>query len=217
MAVTVNATASADQTGASSTSFTFNNLTIVSGANRALFVNICFNTTAPSSIILTWNGVTVPEIDHAFSTVSKITRIYGLLNPDIGNNVLSASWTGAGEYVVDAIAFNGVTQTSLGAAFLTQGSNGTGTSASQTFTGTAGNMVINTYEINATTVASVDHTSLYIDSSASGAGACNYANASTNISLGATFNSSQAWGMIGAEIVAAAGLTSNILQSQICM
>jgi len=131
MTVSFDAQSTASTTGAAATSFSNStNLTVGSGTNRALLVCIAWSTsTPPTGINLTWNGVALTQLIIHSASSGSTAAIYGLLNPASGANTLAGSWTGARDFYVDGISFNGVDQTSTAVAFLTNFATGTSINA----------------------------------------------------------------------------------------
>lgn len=70
-----------------------------------------------SGTTVTWNGSTMTLVGQATGGTGRLA-MFGMLNPPTGDNQLViGSWAAPGELFVDALAFDGVTQASVAAAF----------------------------------------------------------------------------------------------------
>src|SRR6266446_1930474 len=134
MAVVFDAQSSADITGAAATSFSDStNLTVGTGANRALLALLAWSSTAaPTGISITWDGVALTPVSTAKSVhlTAGNTQIYGLVNPNSGTKTFAGSWTGSRDFYAAGVAYTGVEQSNEANAF-TNGNfaNGGSTSA----------------------------------------------------------------------------------------
>lgn len=108
------------------TTMTISNLTVGSGANRALIVHIGFVSAAlPAGLTVTWDSggsnqtmTAIPGTNSGTNgALTQSVVLYGLLNPTSGNKNLVVSWTGSLEAHGTAISFTGVDQTSIAVAF----------------------------------------------------------------------------------------------------
>ncbi len=134
MAVVFDAQSSADITGAAAVSFSDStNLTVGTGANRALLALLAWSSTAaPTGISITWDGVALSPVSGTNSVhgTAGNTQIYGLINPNSGTKTLAGSWTGSRDFYVAGIAYTGVEQSNIANAFTAGTSrNGGSTSA----------------------------------------------------------------------------------------
>lgn len=125
MAVTVNANMTTGNGNggqcervASNTTLSSTGLTIAAGSNRLLIVPIVWSNagTLPSGITITWNGVGLTQVPSAYGgTTGSYAGLWYLLNPDTGNQTLTANWTTTSGCYMGAICFDGAGSISGGA------------------------------------------------------------------------------------------------------
>jgi hypothetical protein len=95
----------------------------VSASGTAILAWLEFTNAAPGTVTVSWNftGTTQAMTLLTSSTVASSTiRLYGLINPTVGNKRLSASWGVTGSGILTAMSFAGT---------FTGSTSGTGTSA----------------------------------------------------------------------------------------
>lgn len=132
MAITLNGTLGTAANIASATSGTYTGITIASGSNSALVLTISFDQTI-SGLTATWDSggtnqaMTVVNSQKE-NTWTRWIYILALLAPTTGNLTLSLSWTTAANARLNCVAFDGVLQTSIAAAF-TNAANDNNTTA----------------------------------------------------------------------------------------
>jgi hypothetical protein len=109
-AVLVDATGTAvDQTGAA-TSATNSSLTVGAGSNRALVCVLEVNS-AMTSAAITWHTTQNMVLISSYTDSNTQTvSLFGLVNPDSGNNSAVATWTGATEAFLQCQSYTGVSQ-----------------------------------------------------------------------------------------------------------
>jgi hypothetical protein len=123
-------------------------MTVGSGTNRALVVQIVTNLSTISGVTVTWDfggtGQVCTLIGAANSSNSTARALlYGLVAPTPGLKQLRVSWTGTANVVVDAVAYTGVDPTGGTTSFAHFNSAvGTSASASVTVTSATGNAVV---------------------------------------------------------------------------
>lgn len=209
MAVVFDAQCTSDVTGSAATSFSdATQLTIGSGANRALVVMVVWSTaTPPTGVTFTWNGLALTLISATSvgtTDTSANVALYGMLNPASGTKTLTGLWTGARDFYVGSVAYSGVDQTSIAVAF-PHGNTATGNSGSPTvaITSAVGNAVVGVMGTFGGFISGTG-TSVFIDTlqTMSGFGQ-RYAGAST-VNNAFTTGSSP-WAICGCDVLAAAG------------
>jgi hypothetical protein len=207
----------------SAATLSITNLTVGSGANRALVVCLMFGSGAsslPAGLALVWDSIganqSLTQISGTLTLnggTSAASAIYGLINPVSGNKTLTISWTGNNEAHACAIAFTGVDQTSVAVAF-PHGTNvnhttSTASPTSVTVTSATGNMVVACHEQNVAVFSAVNQTSLAIDSTGPNlAVAANYASGAATVTLTGTFAGSGAWDALGCDVLASGGVAA---------
>jgi hypothetical protein len=110
-AVTVNATATAvDTGGVAVTTATNSSLTIGSGSNRAL-VCVLEGISAMGSAAITWDTTQNMVLISSYTDSNTQTvSLFGLVNPDSGNKSSVATWTGSTEAFLQCQSYTGVNQ-----------------------------------------------------------------------------------------------------------
>src|SRR6185503_16585543 len=140
LTVTFDANATADVTANGVTSITSANLTVGSGSNRALVVQLGFSLQTLSALAVTWDFggsaqacAVVPNAAANRSTTPGRSELWGLVNPISGAKTLKAAWTGSSDVVMNAVAWRNVDQTG-GATSFPHGTSATGTSTTPSVT-----------------------------------------------------------------------------------
>lgn len=214
MTVAFDAKSSVDTTANGATSFTSTNLTVGSGANRALIAAICWSgATPPAGASITWGGTALTlipgtSVGHTGDNVA----LYGLLNPASGTLALAGSWTGARDYCVAAASFTGVNQTSIAAAF-PNGHTATGTASpsSVAVTSAVGNMAVAAFANDASTYTATSGTNIFIDNVPSliSAAATRDVGAAS-VTLTGTMGGTGNWAAGGCSVAQVAGAVPNV-------
>ena len=199
------------------TSVTFNNITVGTGANRALVVVLSFSSqvspTFPTGITCNWDTAGTPQAMTQIpnTTASQVTAggtrflfstIFGLVAPHSGNLTLVCSWTNSSVAYIDALSFTNVLQTG-GAATFRNGTTATGLSQglSVIVPSITGDFVV------ATTAQSFNETGTSpttIYTSGAGAfsdGTASFTAGSENTTMSVTGSSSDAWTFSGVDVV----------------
>lgn len=210
MAVTFDANSSANGRQGAGTTFDFTNLTVGSGTNRALVVQLQFGTNPGTISVANWDQTGTPqaltEIPNtaADSAGGVSTRLFGLVNPTSGNKTLRFTWTTDTEIFVNAVSWTGVDQTG-GATSFPNGTNATGNSASAsvTVTSAVGNAVMGVFG-NGNGITSVNNTQTFLDNSGINCAGGNRADGAASVALTATLTSDK-WAASGTDIAAAGG------------
>jgi hypothetical protein len=179
---------SATVSNSANTSITNNNLTIGSGSNRALVVPLVLSVQATSAVTCTWDGVSMTQIVSANTplTTGK-AMLFGLVNPNSGNKVLTCSWTTGSGAAISGVSYTAVDQTGGGTSFPNSTSNPvTQSGGSSTLTVTSStndavmDSIINVNAVN--TMGSPNQTNVYTNTgsfSAGGSGSSRAAGASS--------------------------------------
>lgn len=146
-AVSLNGSVGTPASFASATSVNYTGITVAAGSDRALVCTIGFEQNA-TSITFTWDsGGTNQAMTSVNSqkedTWPRYIYIFGLLAPTTGNKTLAISWTTSASGRVNCVAFDGVLQTNIAAAF-TNAANSSGNSAnpSQAITTSSGDATV---------------------------------------------------------------------------
>lgn len=116
MNVTFDANATAEVLASGTTSVTSSNLTIGVGSQRALVVQLCFDSKTVTGVTVTWdNGVSNQAMTLIASAVGAgafgRAELWGLVNPVSGTKSLRAAWTGNSDALIDGVAWTSVNQT----------------------------------------------------------------------------------------------------------
>lgn len=218
MAVAFDAQSSASSTANGVTSHNHTNLTVGSGANRALLVMVAWSTTVPTGITVTWdNGASnqactlITNASHGSATGgNRSVQLYGLVAPVSGNKTLRVAWTGAADVYVDAIAVTGADQTGGATTFpngtSANGATGPGATNGVTITSAVGDYVIAAHVTPTNAVSSVNQTQAFINNSAAGISAGgNRAVGAATVSCTATYDTATpTWSSVGTSIKASA-------------
>lgn len=111
VAFDANATISVNGTGTSATN---GNLTVGSGANRALIAQLGI-ATASASITVKWDTAGANQsatvIKSAVNGATAKAELWGLVAPASGNKILTAAWTNSSEFNLNCFAVTGADQT----------------------------------------------------------------------------------------------------------
>lgn len=184
--------------------------TVGANSNRVLIGYVAFRGIATSSVTMTWNGATMTPISGAsLNSVASAFDIYlfGLINPDTGNQTLSTSWTGgsASPVVLGAISLYDADQAT---GWQNGGSDtGTGTSASSVVTSANGNMAIVGHVNNdASSTDIATGTETWAEESFSGNYAMGYNPSSgASTTIGWSLGLSVVWGNVKVDVIAFSG------------
>lgn len=221
MAVAFDAQSSTDTTANGATSFTNStNLTVGSGASRALLVGICWSTlTAPTSVSITWNGVALSLVSNSSGGIGASaganTAIYGLLNPASGTNTLAGSWTGARDYGVGGIAYTGVDQAAFATSFTGFHATGTTGDSTVTVTSAVGDACVACFANGAGAYSALTGTTVFNDGTISliTAAACRDVGAASVVMTATITGGANNWAASGVDVKA----VSDVLNAQILM
>ncbi len=133
MAVAFDAKVTADTTTNSGTSLNNTNLTVGSGANRALIATAQISNISATSLACTWNGVSMTLAGTPITGAVAVAAIFYLANPASGNNTLTFSYSGvAGNIYLGAASFTGADQVTTVSNYTTASSNGGTVTSSST-------------------------------------------------------------------------------------
>lgn len=194
--------------------------TVGNNANRVLiaFFRARANSISIGTVAMTWNGVAMTQIGSNFDEPGSndVICMFGLINPAVGNLVLSATWTGtptpAPDVSIGAISLFGADQTTgwQNATTNTVGSPSTGPTI--TINSADGNMVVagrtddNSGGPHTVTAGTLDWDESDLNGNDGGA---HRASVGATTTITWSLGNSQAWAMIGVDVIAAAaGLTT---------
>src|ERR1700731_2128227 len=207
-------------TDGGSSPVSFAKLTVGSGSNRALIVQIV-TLGSIAGVTVTWGfGGTAQActLIGAPTDSSSTARalLYGLVAPTSGAKTLRVAWTGAVPIVVDAVSYSGVDQTGGTTSFANFNSaTGTSTSASVTVTSATGDAVVacGGKAVSGGTDTG-NNTVVFTDTDVATFGACagwgNRAAGAATVAMTTTLSGSAAWVQIGCDVVAAASGASAV-------
>lgn len=192
------------------------NLTVGSGANRALIVQIAWGAATPPNITgVHWDSagsnqaLTLITGTDATSGQMRVA-LYGYASAGSpltsGNKTLKVDWaSNVTDGYVSAVAYTGVDQTG-GATSFAHGATGSGTNNAVTkaITSATGNAVVGVLDTNLANITATSGTNVYIDNGggASSAAAMRDTGAATVTLTGSPNNT---WVMAGTDVVAASG------------
>jgi hypothetical protein len=153
--------------------YTMGGAGVGSGSKRALVAIASFSNpsaASPTSPSVVWNGTgTLSNLysSNDASSNNGYVFLFGLLNPDPGNNNLVFNWSGATGISVACISLTGVLQTSVLAAFPDQNLNtgGPGVTGVTVTSASASDMIISG-AVCPTSIASPNQTQIFLDSTA---------------------------------------------------
>lgn len=208
MAVTFDANATIDVTANAVTSITTSNLTVGSGANRALIAQIIWSG-AVTAQTLQWDKlgtpVTMTAIPNATVTQTVMARLYGLVNPVSGAKQLSAAWTTASDVYLNQLSYTGVDQTGGATSFPggVSASATTGTAATVNVTSATGDAVVAVCGSPVQAIDVINNTTTFTDTAAVNMnGAGNRAAGAATVAMTYTIHASATWAVVGASIKA---------------
>lgn len=212
MAVTFDAAGAADVAGNTVTSVSLTTLTVGSGTNRALVVQLCWDTTSvpPAGISVVWDSggsnqsctLITSQAAPSFSGCA----LYGLINPVSGNKTLKASWTSGQRVYMQAVSWTGVDQTGGATSFPhATGAQGTSLTPAVTVTSATNNAVMAVFS-GERTMSAVTNTQTFLDNSLANSltGSGSRAAGAASVGSQCTVSSSTAWAACGCDILAAA-------------
>lgn len=195
-----------------SSPFTLTTLTVGTGNQRALVVQIAWLAAAPAGLTVNWDSAGTPQactlIKSQAGVNGQTVQLWGLLAPTSGNKTLSVAWSaGTTELMLQAAAWTGVDQTSTAVAF-PNSTSATGNNATATVNVTS---AIN----NATmaccvagslqAISSVNNTQTFLlhghgNLEAGG----NRAAGAASVTMSGTFAGTDQWAIVATDILAAA-------------
>lgn len=222
MAVAFDAKGTVDTVVSGTTSVTKTDLTVGSGANRALVTQLALAKTGVSAITMTWDSGTsnasvalIVSLSH--TTANMQSLMHGLVAPISGAKNLKAAWTGNSDATLQACSWTGVDQTGGTTSFPHSASaQGTQNGSGGVLSGT---LVITSSTSNATmdqltttgTMSAPTQTQTYLDltpATFSAAGS-RVTTAAATVSHGWSEAANDNWVQVGTDIAAvAAGLTA---------
>jgi len=218
MDVAFDARTTDDAAGDGVTSLNTSNLTIGSGSNRALVVQINFSLKTITGLTVKWDAAganqSLTQIIAANSDGAQgRSELWGLVNPVSGNKALSLAWTGASEAVVAAVAWTNVKQSGGAATFANATSNkGANNTPSVAITSKAGNATMDASTSNFGAYSAPTQTEVYtreflpvIDGA--GSRAAGAASVTHQWTLSGTPGN---WVSVGVDIVAVDGITGTL-------
>jgi hypothetical protein len=108
--VTFDANSSAVATASAATSISSSNLTVGTGANRAVVMQIGFSSALVTGISATWDGIAMTLIASVANGLGGLVALFGIVNPASGAKSLSVSWTGSSDAKMNAVSWINVSQ-----------------------------------------------------------------------------------------------------------
>ncbi len=170
MAVTVDATGTVATQGSSAGAITIKSTTLTTHTSATVLVALLGLGGGSSTITsVTWDtsAQTMTQLATINSTVGTASMsIYGLLNPNIGNLVLNATWTGAKSSDLIGISFFGSATDTIANCFpntTTKSSNGA--NASITVTSKTSDIAVSGFCQSAVNFVSITNTQIWLDNS----------------------------------------------------
>lgn len=201
----IGATLSDNNTGATSISGT--PITVGTGSNRALIVEVAF-LSAQASVTVTWD---VGGTNQALTLIGTATvpatnmntRLYGLVNPVSGTKTLTISYSVTDSVLSCVTSYTGVNQTGGTTSFPNfTTATGNSTTNSITITSATGDMAVATHVNGSAGYLSTNGTNIYILSGTNISGAANQAAGAATVNLTAliNFGVSGPWASAGVDI-----------------
>jgi hypothetical protein len=218
MAVAFDAKTAAGTSGNGVSPLNVTNMTVGSGANRALvlLVNCADSATGfPGGFAANWDSAGTPQLMTQItgtlvsSAGTGTTALYALLAPTSGAKTLSITWTtGSHEMHAQAVAFTSVDQTSIAVAF-PHGTTNSGNADPATITVTTanGNAVVAVFAQSTGNWASTNNNTIDLDNTGPNVGlAGNYVlSTGASATMTATIGGAAAFDAAGTAILAAGG------------
>ena len=132
----------------------------VGGSATLLVVTLVFGqfVASPSSITAKWNSVSMTAGPVSGVSGHTETAIFYLVNPTIGNNTLTASWTTTAQCYMSAVSFTGTDTTT---PVITSDNATTTDATSLTVTSTSDGATVASYADDTATVPSANFTTIY--------------------------------------------------------
>jgi hypothetical protein len=208
MSVALDANATAPADGNALTTIDLATLTVGSGSNRALIVQLCFSA-AVTITAVNWDALGSPQacglISSQAASDGTNCMLYGLVAPTSGNLTLRISWTGSADVIVNATAWTGVDQTGGGTSFVAATpATGSATPLTLTVSSATGNATMAVGVDNDSTHTASSQTETFNDTAPNNViGAGSQAAGSASNVHSWTQGTNKAWAMVGVNIVAA--------------
>src|ERR1017187_10390268 len=138
--------AATGSTNSHSTSLTNGNLTVGTGANRVLIVEVAFGA-AVTGVSAYWGTAGTNQamtlIKSASTSSGRMVQLWGLVAPTSGHKTLGVTWTTFTDCILDCCSFTGATQVGGTTTFANSGSvTGSSGNASLTITSSAGDYAV---------------------------------------------------------------------------
>ncbi len=215
-AVVFDANATADTAGSSilgTTGVSSTNLTVGSGANRALVVQIAFGVQAVTTVAVVWDSGGTNQALTLIGTLNSTTTtgrvdLYGLVAPTSGAKTLKLTWNAVtSDVTMNAVSWTGVNQTGGVTSFPHfTSARGQSTAISLAITSAVGNATMDATETSGTPSAPTQ-TQTYLDTSRPTISGCGSrgTGAATVTHAWTTSGSSDFWVQVGTDILAASG------------
>lgn len=218
MAVAFDANATADTTANGVTSTSPANLTIGSGSNRALVVQLLLSLKTASAVTVTWDNGASNQACTLIVTANGggatgRAELWGLVAPVSGAKTLRAAWTGSSDVVINGVSWTGVDQTGGATSFphstSTTGSGISGAGVgSITVTSAVGNAVMMNTAANSGNWSAPTQTATFTDNTpASMSTAGQRAAGAASVTASWTLSVAGSWVTVGTDILAAATTT----------
>lgn len=184
--------------------------TIGSNNNRALFCIVeVQQVSSLGTVSMTWNSVPMSLISSVtYRTTTNAIFLFGLLNPDTGNQTLSTDWTDPQTTVYSYIGCVSVYNVDQGTGWRNGATDsGVGTVASSTIASASGNMLIVGHGNNngGADLAITAGTQAWRDISLSSNSLMGYIASTTGSStVTATWTGSKEWGNVKVDVISSA-------------
>lgn len=205
MAVAFDAVSSGDTRVAGATSLSHTNLTVGSGANRALVVLLVFSSLSVTAISCTWDSGGTNQAASSITSIGNgaggLSVLFGLVAPTSGNKTLAVSWSGSSDCTCAAISFTNANQTGGTTTFANAATNtGSSTGSTVTVATNAASAVVASLATK-TGISSLNHTTIYTDNSgANNSAGGNYEVGGSTATMTGTNSVSGLWAMCGVSV-----------------
>lgn len=214
------ANATADVTANGVTSITSSNLTVGTGAQRALVVQLSFSNKSISGLSVTWdNGASNQACSQVVGTntsgANGRAEIWGRVNPINGAKTLAASWTGSSDVVMNQVSWTGVNQGGGTSSFVSASNTGTSTTGSVAIPSRTNNqtMCCITIANGIGSLSAPTQTQTHLDNNpANISGGGSRAVGAASVTHSWTLSVSETWVVVGVDIQDAAAPSNKIVR-----
>lgn len=217
-AVAFDANSTADCTGNAvlgTTGLTCSNLTVGSGSNRVLVVQLAFNNQSITTVAVNWDQLGTPQAMTLIKTVNTTgaagrAELWGLVAPTSGAKQAKVTWNATNSDVtMNAVSWTGANQTGGATTFPNSTSaQGTSTTSAVTITSAVGDATMDSTVLanGAANFSAPTQTQTYLDNTpANISGAGSRAAGAATVTHQWTLSASVTWANAGTDIAAAGG------------